>query len=81
MTARSERPRNSSIARILCWIAIGNCFRLDAEPDDVSEGLPDEQNEGRKASEMYLIRDKAVRFSAKERDGFARAKPADRVEA
>jgi hypothetical protein len=57
-----------------------HCFRLDAVPDEVWDATQDQENEGRKASEMYLNHDKAVRFAAKERDRIRRAKAADRVE-
>jgi len=57
-----------------------HCFRLDAVPDEVWDATQDQENEGRKASEMYLNHDKAVRFAAKERGRIRRAKAADRVE-
>jgi hypothetical protein len=58
-----------------------HCFRLQAVPDEVWEATQDQENESRKASEMCLNHDKAVRFAAKERDRIRRAKAEDRVEA
>jgi hypothetical protein len=58
-----------------------HCFRLDAVPDEVWDATQDQENESRKAAEMYLNHDKAIRFAAKERDRIRRARAADRVEA
>jgi hypothetical protein len=49
-----------------------HCFKLHSVPDEVWEAAQEQDNEGRKASEMYLNHDKAIRFATKERDRMRR---------
>jgi hypothetical protein len=56
-----------------------HCFKLHSVPDQVWEATQEHENEDRKASEMYLNHDKAIRFAAKERDRMRRSKAVDVV--
>jgi hypothetical protein len=56
-----------------------HCFKLHSVPDQVWDAAQEQENEGRKASEMYLNHDKAIRFAAKERDRIRRSKVVEPV--
>ncbi len=58
-----------------------HCFKLHSVPEQVWEAAQEQENEGRKASEMYLNHDKAIRFAAKERDRIRRSKVVEGVSA
>jgi hypothetical protein len=56
-----------------------HCFKLHSVPDQVWAATQEPENEDRKASEMYLNHDKAIRFAAKERDRMRRSRSVDVV--